>query len=276
MEDFIGKYDGNQIDSRLDKVKDMVGATASEAGAAGLVPAPAEGNENRFLSGDGTWKDILYNDLKDIPDSTLVEATDGNYSDYNVQSVLLRIIYNNKTSITQDEYDAILSAIPVGKIACKYSYNCAVSIEFGIGEFILLRGENEGEIYAYSYSNSNFDGSTNFYNSALIKSDLSATVGVKYTAIRPENTDITIQSAYDQKEISISLHTGGDGTKSLMDDGNYRKLPVYGRNLLLGSGKEVSNSNYNIANYWLAEQIPEGAQVTVTIWGELGGDKSSF
>lgn len=29
MEDFIGKYDGNQIDSRLDKVKDMVGATAS-------------------------------------------------------------------------------------------------------------------------------------------------------------------------------------------------------------------------------------------------------
>ena len=41
MEDFIGKYDGNQIDSRLDKVKDMVGATASGAGAAGLVPAPA-------------------------------------------------------------------------------------------------------------------------------------------------------------------------------------------------------------------------------------------
>ena len=32
MEDFIGKYDGNQIDSRLDKVKDMVGATASQAG----------------------------------------------------------------------------------------------------------------------------------------------------------------------------------------------------------------------------------------------------
>lgn len=45
MEDFIGKYDGNQIDSRLDKVKDMVGATASGAGAAGLVPAPAKGDE---------------------------------------------------------------------------------------------------------------------------------------------------------------------------------------------------------------------------------------
>lgn len=33
MEDFQGKYDGNQIDIRLDKVKDMVGATASGAGS---------------------------------------------------------------------------------------------------------------------------------------------------------------------------------------------------------------------------------------------------
>ena len=55
MEDFQGKYDGNQIDSRLDKVKDMVGATASEAGAAGLVPAPAAGKQASFLRGDGTW-----------------------------------------------------------------------------------------------------------------------------------------------------------------------------------------------------------------------------
>lgn len=58
MEDFIGKYDGNQIDSRLDKVKDMVGATASGAGAAGLVPAPAAEKRTAFLRGDGTWQDI--------------------------------------------------------------------------------------------------------------------------------------------------------------------------------------------------------------------------
>ena len=217
-----------------------------------------------------------YNDLNDIPDPTLIEATDGEYSEYNVQSVLMNILFNDKTSITQDEYDAILSAIPVGKIACKYSYNCYLALQYGVGEFLLLRGENEGEIYVYAYSNSNLDGSTNICSHALIKSDLSATVGMKHTSIQPENTDITIRSTGDQKEVSISLHTGGDGTKSLMDDGNYRKLPVYGRNLVLGSGKEVSNSNYNIANYWLAEQIPEGAQVTVTIWGELGGDKSSF
>lgn len=95
----------------------------------------------------------------------------------------------------------------------------------------------------------------------------------------PSNGQITItpdKAQNDDPDVSITLETKGDKDKSLMADGNYRKLPVYGRNLLLGSGKEVSNSNYNIANYWLAEQIPEGTQVTVTIWGELGEDVTSF
>ena len=37
----------------------MTGATSSAAGAAGLVPAPAKGAQNRPLRGDGTWADSL-------------------------------------------------------------------------------------------------------------------------------------------------------------------------------------------------------------------------
>ena len=33
----------------------MTGATSSAAGAAGLVPAPSAGDEDKFLAGDGTW-----------------------------------------------------------------------------------------------------------------------------------------------------------------------------------------------------------------------------
>lgn len=95
----------------------------------------------------------------------------------------------------------------------------------------------------------------------------------------PSNGQITItpdKAQNDDPDVSITLETKGDKDKSLMADGKYRKLPVYGRNLLLGSGKEVSNSNYNIANYWLTEQIQEGTQVTVTIWGELGEGITGF
>lgn len=95
----------------------------------------------------------------------------------------------------------------------------------------------------------------------------------------PSNGQITItptKAKNEDPDVSITLETKGDKDKSLMADGKYRKLPVYGRNLLLGSGKEVSNSNYNIADYWLAEKIPDGTQVTVTIWGELGENCTGF
>lgn len=38
------------------KPEEMKGATASAAGVHGLVPAPAAGNQNKFLRGDGTWQ----------------------------------------------------------------------------------------------------------------------------------------------------------------------------------------------------------------------------
>lgn len=94
MEDFIGKYDGNQIDSRLDKVKDMVGATASQAGEDGLVPAPAKGDEGRFLCGDGTWKDVV------------VEP------DYTVFDIVMEISSSGNLSISQENYNKLLEKLP--------------------------------------------------------------------------------------------------------------------------------------------------------------------
>lgn len=43
-------------DATTSTVPGMTGATASAAGSAGLVPAPATGDQAKFLCGDGTWK----------------------------------------------------------------------------------------------------------------------------------------------------------------------------------------------------------------------------
>lgn len=37
---------------------DMTGATASDPGTHGLVPAPAAGDQNKYLKGDGTWDSV--------------------------------------------------------------------------------------------------------------------------------------------------------------------------------------------------------------------------
>ena len=55
---------------------DMTGATASTAGTHGLVPAPAAGDDTKFLGGDGTWKDVPA-ELSGLTDVDLTSLSDG-------------------------------------------------------------------------------------------------------------------------------------------------------------------------------------------------------
>lgn len=258
MEDFIGKYNGGQIDSRLDKVKDMVGATASGAGATGLVPAPAKGDEGRFLCGDGTWKDVVVK------------------PDYTVFDIVMEISSSGNLSISQENYNKLLEKLPSNAVNIFPVRDNGVYISSIFGGYNV---NDDNSIWLYIKQDAGILQNSSIQISIYQNLTVAITSGMNY--LIPVNDGIDVftnltsgSSGSNTKQLTI--HTTGDGTKSLMDDGEYRKLPVYGRDLLLGSGKEVSNSNYNIANYWLAEQIPEGTQVTLTIWGELGGDKTYF
>lgn len=51
----------------------MTGASSSAAGASGLVPAPAKGQESSFLKGDGTW-DTFNGAVSTIKDSNLTAS----------------------------------------------------------------------------------------------------------------------------------------------------------------------------------------------------------
>lgn len=64
---------------------DMTGATASTAGAHGLVPAPAAGDNDKFLGGDGTWKDVPA-ELSRLTDVVLTNPADGQLLRYNATS----------------------------------------------------------------------------------------------------------------------------------------------------------------------------------------------
>lgn len=43
--------------------KTMAGASQSEAGVSGLVPAPAAGSQKKYLKGDGTWDSPALSEL---------------------------------------------------------------------------------------------------------------------------------------------------------------------------------------------------------------------
>ena len=219
-----------------------------------------------------------YNDLTEKPTIPTVDvdkeyvdtqlATKSDLPDYTVFDIFMNIMDSlDTTSISQENYNTLLSKLEnnntsIFPVRSNYAYIISL---YGVNSdgVLTLKTKQEVEI-------------GNVTNIVLkIEPDLTYSFNTNSTTIDvASNTGIRIQvsqtlgeEAYNE---NINLHTTGDGTKSLMDDGKYRKLPVYGKNLLLGSGTEVSNSNQNIANYWLVEQIPEGTQVTVTVWAELG------
>lgn len=258
MEDFIGKYNGNQIDSRLDKVKDMVGATASQAGEDGLVPAPAKGDEGRFLCGDGTWKDVVVK------------------PDYTVFDIVMEISSSGNLSISQENYNKLLEKLPSNAVNIFPVRDNGVYISSIFGGYNV---NDDNSIWLYIKQDAGILHNSSIQISIYQNLTVAITSGMNYLIPVNDGIDVYTNLSNDSSENDIrqlTIHTTGDGTKSLMDDGKYRKLPVYGRNLLLGSGKEVSNSNYNIADYWLTEPISKGTQVTLTIFGELGDDKEMF
>lgn len=221
-----------------------------------------------------------YNDLTSKPTIPTVDvnkeyvdtqlATKSDLPDYTVFDIIMEITSSDNPSISQENYNKLLEKLPsnavnifpvrdngryISSLFGGYNVNDDNSIWFYIKQDAGILQNSSAQISIYQ--------------------DLSVNVNAGMNYLMPVSGGIDvytnlISGLSENNTKQLTIHTTGDGTKSLMDDGKYRKLPVYGKNLLLGSGTEVSNSNQNIANYWLVEQIPEGTQVTVTVWAELG------
>lgn len=203
-------------------------------------------------------------------------ATKSDLPDYTVFDILTDIINSDIFSISQENYNALLSKF------IKNQYMYTFPIRDNDLSVVSLAGsaDSDGTITLIMQQETGIGSITSMQ--VGIKSDLTlSSLGGAVAFDSTSNTGIDISvtqggGVEGMKNKTITLHTTGDGTKSLMDDGKYRKLPVYGRNLLLGSGKEVSNSNYPTASYWLTESIQKNAEVTCTIWGDLGEGLDHF
>jgi hypothetical protein len=224
MEDFIGKYNGGQIESRLDKVKDMVGATASGAGAAGLVPAPAAEKRTAFLRGDGTWQDIDVHEPGFLGDN--LDSED------DFRTILFNLGFDKEFTLTKAKYDIIASKCEVD-IPIQYLLSGASST-YGVGDLILIK-DSSGNIQAMLRSGCNTGAGVivSYHVMINISSDLTHTSIV---------TSHTVQSVSNQtKDISLTIggdpvgdnrginfSTAGTGTKALMDNGKYKEVQARG------------------------------------------------
>lgn len=232
MEDFIGKYDGNQIDSRLDKVKDMVGATASGAGAAGLVPAPAKGDEGRFLCGDGTWKDAVAK--SDDEDAFL--------------AIILQFVGDQSTTLPQSQYNTIKSLFDgssTSNVRMIRPNNSFVEALGGvnINDLMVFNDQMNDCITIYISGSNTILGMGFMDISISVYPNLS--VGYIHSNLNvaaSDDSEIVLVNSLKNTEEDIDfdnqlhLKMKGKGDKALMDDGTY---------------KEIGSSGVDISSYIL-------------------------
>ena len=227
-----------------------------------------------------------YNDLTSKPTIPTVDvnkeyvdtqlATKSDLPDYTVFDIVMEITSSDNPSISQENYNKLLEKLPSNAV------NTLPVRDNGMYISSLLGGYNiNGDNSIWFHLESNIGILQDYSVQIFIYQDLTVNVdsGTKYLIPTSNGIDIHTNLTHNLSESNtkkLTIYTTGDGTKSLMDDGKYRKLPVYGKNLLLGSSTEVSNSKYEMADYWLTEPISKGTQVTLTIFGELGDDKEMF
>lgn len=229
-----------------------------------------------------------YNDLTGKPTIPTVDvnkkyvddklATKADLADCTVFDIFMKVANGDTPSISQEDYNTLLEKLE--------------KVPNGFVNTLPIRDNGEYISSLFGGYNTNGDNSIWFYAQQTmgvnhcsiqmwIRQNLDVETQVNNDYLIPVTDGISIQASVtdnstDPNVKEVIIHTTGDGSKALMNDGKYRKLPVYGRNLLLGSGKEVSNSKYEMADYWLTEPISKGTQVTLTIFGELGDDKEMF
>ena len=226
-----------------------------------------------------------YNDLTNKPTIPTVDvnkkyvddklATKADLADYTVFDIFMKVANDDTPSISQEDYNTLLEKLPNGFANTLPIRDNSVYISSFFGGYN-TNGDNSIWFYAQQTM-----GANHCSIQMWIRQNLDVETQVNNDFLIPVTDGISIQASVtdnstDSNVKEVIIHTTGDGSKALMNDGKYRKLPVYGRNLLLGSGKEVSNSKYEMADYWLTEPISKGTQVTLTIFGELGDDKEMF
>lgn len=226
-----------------------------------------------------------YNDLTGKPTIPTVDvnkkyvddklATKADLADCTVFDIFMKVANGDTPSISQEDYNTLLEKLPNGFVNTLPIRDNSAYISSFFGGYN-TNGDNSIWFYAQQTM-----GVNHYSIQMWIRQNLDVETQVNNDYLIPVTDGISIQASVtdnstDPNVKEVIIHTTGDGSKALMNDGKYRKLPVYGRNLLLGSGKEVSNSKYEMADYWLTEPISKGTQVTLTIFGELGDDKEMF
>lgn len=210
----------------------MTGASSSTAGTSGLAPAPAAGDDTKYLKGDGTWGTI---------DTGASIVTFYTQSDFGTSSPTYGTWYKDSSFTTAATGQDVLDAFNSGEVILeKWSTGSLSKLQtaFVVTRHTVVAGGGGATYHDFEIS---FLSTVPPYAVYCIYEDLTGTtVKMKKTALQAELTagsNISISS----NTISASVPTVNDATLTIQHNGT---------NVQTFSANSSTNKTANIETIW--------------------------
>lgn len=226
-----------------------------------------------------------YNDLTNRPTIPTVDvnkkyvddqlATKADLADYTVFDIFMKVANGDTPSISQEDYNTLLEKLPNGFVNTLPIRDNPVYISSLFGGYN-TNGDNSFWFYAQQTM-----GVNHCSIQMWIRQNLDVETQVNNDYLIPVTDGISIQASVtdnstDPNVKEVVIHTTGDGTKALMDDGTYKSIPSLEDQYAYGVEWDTASSSpdgVRVGNIQLHRELPVQSKMRRCLLDRDGGVK---
>lgn len=224
-----------------------------------------------------------YNDLTSKPTIPTVDvnkeyvdtqlATKSDLPDYTVFDIVMDITSSDNPSISQENYNKLLEKLPSNAVNTLPVRDNGMYISSLLGGYN-INGDNS--IWFHVKQDMGVLQNSSVQISIYQNLTVAITSGMNYLIPVNDGIDVYTNLSNDFPENDIrqlTIHTTGDGTKALMDDGTYKSIPTLEDQYAYGVEWDTASSSpdgVRVGNMQLHRELPIQSKMRVCEVDDLG------
>lgn len=213
----------NALINAVPTYSDFTGATSGAAGAHGLVPAPAAGDQTKFLSGDGTWQTVQSGSTQTI---FYMNASETGATRHLYKSFDMTGLATMQDIIDANEDGQVIVRISTSVDPSSYSDMYLQNAYVATGDYQMIFLDNR---FYYGFDTTSTSDNTFSFSKRELQDKLTAGTNVQINGTTISATDTTY-SAFTGATSSVAGTAGlvpapttSDPDKFLKGDGTWAK-----------------------------------------------------
>ena len=227
-----------------------------------------------------------YNDLTSKPTIPTVDvnkeyvdtqlATKSDLPDYTVFDIIMEITSSDNPSISQENYNKLLEKLPSNAVNTLPVRDNGVYISSIFGGYNV---NDDNSIWLYIKQDAGILQNSSIQISIYQNLTVAITSGMNHLIPVNDGIDVytnLISGFSENNTKQLTIHTTGDGTKALMDDGTYKSIPSLEDQYAYGVEWDTASSSpdgVRVGNMQLHRELPIQSKMRRCLLDRDGGVK---